>query len=732
MNFREYVEAGWRICGIDRGRKLPSYDDWNIKPIPADAAEGLDGAGLLHALSGTCAIDVDNLELARPWLAERGIDIDELLTASDAVRIDSGRPNRAKLLYRLKRPLRTFRPKGSGLELRCATAEGKSVQDVLPPSIHPDTKKPYAWKYGDDLIGDWANPPMVPSRLAALWREMAALPVAAPLTGVPSGAVDLDALRRAALLHDPDAEYEEWIRVGMQLHEGTNGAQEGFDIWCEWSRGIKRKAYPGDDLLRTHWVSFQSSPGKVMARGASLVAELPADAEEFPIEPVTDEAPEDSTAAALENVAKETRKAALEKLEEQLVYVYQDERYFDCERHKLISSDNSLDHMFSYLMPRRNGQRSSPAKALKQSGTKRFVDARGFHPGAGVIYLDDSTSYANLYQNRLPEAIEPMQDELERINWLFDRIDDPLFKDWLLQFFAHVVQKPGVKIKAAPLIWSETQGNGKTTLLRMLPALLVGKHYSREVTCALLNSDFNDYLLNAWHVNLTEFRAGTRGERTAISEKLKPWITDDTISIHPKGSAAYDMPNHFFVTATSNKEDAASIDNDDRRWAVHEMHAAQFTADEQHWIYDEFLLRVRASAVLRHYFLNYPITTFSPSAKAPETAARLDMIESSVSTDLECATIAFEQRTAPFNRDVVLSSEVMEYIHKHSPARPSRKRVGHFLVKPPFNGTVAQFRCGEGVYRAVILRNKPRWIGAPGRDLMAHIQGDDLELDILA
>ena len=128
--FEDYAKHGWKLCAIDQGKKAPTYKGWNITPIPSDAVGALHGVGLLHALSQTCALDIDNMNAARPWLAERGIDVDALLEADEAVQITSGRPGRAKLLYRMKRPLRTFKPPGSGLELRCATGEGHSVQDV--------------------------------------------------------------------------------------------------------------------------------------------------------------------------------------------------------------------------------------------------------------------------------------------------------------------------------------------------------------------------------------------------------------------------------------------------------------------------------------------------------------------------------------------------------------------------------------------------------------------------
>ena len=729
----EYEAHGWKLCAIEPGRKAPVYHGWQMAPKPAIDIELLGlGAGLLHAFSGTCALDIDNLELARPWLAERGVDVDALLNAEDAVRIDSGRPGRAKLLYRLGKPLRTYKPKGAGIELRCATSDpAKSVQDVLPPTVHPDTKRPYTWLYGDLIAGHWSKLPPIPASLLAAWRDLGPEAEAPALeTETPAHEpLALAKLRKATFKHDPNCEYDEWIKVGMQLHEGTGGAQEGLDIWCLWSSRIKRKPYPGDHVLKTHWLSFNSGPGKRVAKGAALLAELPAEADEFPLIEVTAEADAQSTSEVLRAQLREKRKEAVDALETRLVYVIGSERYFDTARHKLIGSDNALEHMFTYMMPRtKGGTRMSPIKVLKASGTKRFVEKLGFHPGKGPIFETDDESYANSYRNRLPEPIEPMRDELEKIEWLFGRIDDETFRQYLLQFYAHVVQKPGVKINSAPLIWSETEGNGKTTLLKAIPALLVGSIYSKEVTSGLLNSDFNDYLLNAWHVNLTEFRAGTKGEREAITEKLKPWITDSTISLHPKGSAGYSMPNTFFVTATSNKDDAASINNFDRRWAVHEMHAARFTEAEQQSIYPEFLLQKRAAAVLRHYFLNYPLDGFVASNNAPETSARQEMVDAAISSDTELLQMAFEQRSEPLARDVVLTSDVVQYIRKHCAMKPNAHRVTKLLGKAPIRGERIIFRAGSSIFRAVIIRDHDKWRGASGKNIFAHINGEDIDI----
>ena len=275
--FAEYVAHGWAICGIDKLQKGPRYPDWQNKPIALDAADGLDGAGLLHSLSGSMALDVDDTTAAREWLAERGVDLDALLAADDAVQIVSGKYNRAKLLYALAKPMRTVQPTGSGLELRCATASGTSCQDVLPPSLHPDTKKPYEWKFG--ILGGWKTLPPIPAALLQAWRELAE-PLAPATVVAPPSAPGVDKLRALLVKYSPDAPYPEWLKIGMALHHAGNGSPTSLAVWNEFS--AKGKKYKGISDLRAHWVSFGPAPGKRLVTIASLETEQAATADEFP------------------------------------------------------------------------------------------------------------------------------------------------------------------------------------------------------------------------------------------------------------------------------------------------------------------------------------------------------------------------------------------------------------------------------------------------------------------
>ena len=58
---------------------------------------------------------------------------------------------------------------------------------------------------------------------------------------------------------DPDMGREDWIKVGMALHHETEGGDDGFEMWDEWSTG--GSSYPSTEGLRGQWESFDRRVG---------------------------------------------------------------------------------------------------------------------------------------------------------------------------------------------------------------------------------------------------------------------------------------------------------------------------------------------------------------------------------------------------------------------------------------------------------------------------------------
>lgn len=263
-----YTVHGLALVPIPRGKKGPSNIGWNERQQavrePA-AAERISGGnvGLAHAWctpSPTCALDIDSYTEAEAWLAAEGIDLTTLLAAEDAVQIRSGREGRAKLLYRLPHIMATKRISRGGvtlLEFRCADAAGLTVQDVLPPSIHPDTGKPYEW----GGLGDWRHIPEIPPALWQLWKRIHTLHTGTGGSDQPSGRATIQLPResmsdiRSALLSIDADDRDVWVRVGHALATLADEA-EAFDAWMQWSATSDKFDY--QDAGRV-WASFQPS-----------------------------------------------------------------------------------------------------------------------------------------------------------------------------------------------------------------------------------------------------------------------------------------------------------------------------------------------------------------------------------------------------------------------------------------------------------------------------------------
>ncbi len=254
-----YIRQGWSLVPIPPNTKGPKLAGWNQRGAAlrsqADLIPGF-GIGLAHAYSGTMALDIDHWDRACNELALQGIDLQGLYNAPDAVIIDSGRQGHGKLLYAmpfgLALPSKKITRSGTTIyELRCATTNHLTVQDVLPPSIHPDTKQPYRWAGR----GHWTRLPLIPEALLDLWQSLLSTTV---LDAVAPTSASWDEIISALSSINPDCSREEWIMCGMAIHANAAAIDEleaGFGVWNTWS--AKGNKYPGEREILTQWSSFR-------------------------------------------------------------------------------------------------------------------------------------------------------------------------------------------------------------------------------------------------------------------------------------------------------------------------------------------------------------------------------------------------------------------------------------------------------------------------------------------
>lgn len=265
-----YIRYGWSLVPIPPGTKGPRQSGWNKRENALKSQQDLPpgyGIGLAHAYSGTMALDIDDWSMTKGLLALSGIDLDALYAAPDAVIIDSGRQGRGKLLYAMPQALPSKKVSSAGgaiYELRCATSSGLTVQDVLPPSIHPETLQPYRWAGR----GHWSRLPTIPESLLTLWRTMLEeeqeRTIRTDTTVNASWSEIKDALEHIS----PDVSRDEWISIGMALHWASKetNTEEGLSIWDDWSAQSETK-YPGQREIANQWRSFNSSKANQIKLG---------------------------------------------------------------------------------------------------------------------------------------------------------------------------------------------------------------------------------------------------------------------------------------------------------------------------------------------------------------------------------------------------------------------------------------------------------------------------------
>lgn len=570
----EYARAGWALVPIPRGRKGPIRPDWqesrdNCVTDPDVAAQLDENVGLCHAYSGTCAIDIDDFEASRQWLQERGVDLNALWNAPDAVRISSGRPNRGKLLYRLAEPLcskKITRGKQNVLEFRSSTRTNTTVQDVLPPSIHPETGKPYVWEYADDSIGDWRCLPEIPESLHAAWKKLITpQAVSASPTHTSASAHNLGAARRMLFDHDPNMPYDEWVKVGMALHHASKGGLDGLDLWNEWS--ARSDKYKGREDLDSHWRSFHTDASNPVTIN-SLRIDTAAEVEEF--EPVTDEmVAEAQVPAARSPIAI---KEAMNQL----------------RRDKMGKALAILPNLMPILsVPEICGQRIAydcfkDVLACAPLGTDNWRPIKDTDYTATRLWLENAANFLPVSKELVRDTIhyvaethqmDTAQNWLQSLKWdgipriknflpaYMGTISTPYEQavgEYLWTALAGRVMEPGCQVDMAVILIG-AQGVGKS---RGVQALVPGPEYYASIRLGDKDEDIARKIRGVLVGEIAELQ----GFQTTDLERIKEFMTRTHEKWVPKWNEfATTFPRRIVFIATTNEDDFLR-DDENRRW----------------------------------------------------------------------------------------------------------------------------------------------------------------------
>jgi len=197
---------------------------------------------------------------------------------------------------------------------------------------------------------------------------------------------------------------------------------------------------------------------------------------------------------------------------------------------------------------------------------------------------------------------------------------------WILKWLAYPIQHRGAKMHSAIVVHGP-QGTGKSRFFEAY-AQIFGP-YGRVLGQEALEDKFNaDWAEKKLFILADEVVAS--GEAFHIKNRLKSFITGDSIRVNPKNVAAHNEKNSMNLVFLSNERRPLILENDDRRHCI--IWVPPKLPDP---FFDEVNAEIAAGGVaaLHQYLLDIDLGDFKPWTRPPMTRAKQDLIDLGASSE---------------------------------------------------------------------------------------------------
>lgn len=596
----------------------------------------------------------------------------------------------------------------------------------------------------DEEVGTLALEGDAAERALALYRE--------PLDGW-----DLERVEQGVLPHlNPDCGYADWLLIGAALHHQGQGDEAWCELWDSWSQGSSKWV---EGVCADKWDSFSAQ--RATGRGAVTLAsilkmtqEARQQAKRQVVRGALEEFEEqvaqcqdvedlqDQVAAAIANhaeltdVAREKLASAIQKRAKDLglklpiatvrgwvrrrggqaqavggampewaqpwVYITEGDKFFNSDT-KQETTAQGFRVMFNRLMPLdQNGNRERADVYATEHWGMPVVAHKAYLPGAGTVFEMFGRQWVNLYRPDSVPAVpgEYSNEDLDAIAVVQGHLEvylaDQRERDLLLSWVAHNVKHPGVKVRWAPYVHG-VPGDGKSFFADLVAAAMGGQNV-RSLNGSTLESNFTDWATGYALIAIEEMKQHGHN-RYDVMNRLKPFITNSVVEIHPKGRTSYTAPNVANYIVFSNYLDGAPVDSSDRRYMF--LSSQITTLEAERLTRDGYFKRLfdavhEHPGAIRKWLLEYQVhPEFDANGRAPDTDTKRTVVEMSKG-DLELiAEDVIERGAEGVTRQVVSSAHLVRAIVSAGAEAPSTTRVNTLLTRLGYRFAVRKKWRGE-------------------------------------
>jgi len=527
---------------------------------------------------------------------------------------------------------------------------------VAPGSIHPDGPV-----YIFDPLDDIPMIPEAPQKLLDALRKPEA-------TKTTEGAqIDPEKLEKMLEGLNPEdySDHEPWLQLMMACHHATGGAgRQEFVNWSAQDGQYSDHAW----IIGRRWDSLsQNGNGGKLVTIKTLQRELHKAGRGDLAELADRDDPEDDFPDDAEEVIEGlVNPKPIDSFWSNWVWVAEAQTFVDRKDGRRWNKE-TWKSMFADKWPE-----SEILNAVWKGKTsiKRY-ESFDFRPEAGE-FLEEGRVY-NLWQKSGVKAAKgDVAVFLEHMEFLFENENE---RSLILDYLAHLVQRPADKIKFALLIRG-AQGTGKSWLGNLLEAIVGGVNVVRPS---------NDEVTSRWSAWMQGKQLAIVEElmtlgRREIANRLKGPLTDSQLRIEEKGKPLYSVPNRLNFLCFTNHADALPIEHGDRRWFI--VFSSARRRDDAYYARLFGFLESSGPAAVKDFLLSRQIK-LKVNGVAPRTTGKEIMRRRSMNDVAEWMQTAFEEKSYPFNFGLVRLETIAETIAIQLTSAPKipnlKSRIANFL-----------------------------------------------------
>jgi hypothetical protein len=263
----------------------------------------------------------------------------------------------------------------------------------------------------------------------------------------------------------------------------------------------------------------------------------------------------------------------------------------------------------------------------KDSARRTVIHGVGMYPRYQGMQITPDGCY-NLFQDWAHQPVEgDVTPFLELCRYFFQA--DPTFEDFYHDWVAHVLQKPWLRHSTTIQFVSPEEGIGKSYMAELV-AELIGIDGTNCGAAVLgpdeIFSQWSDRLAGKIFVVVNE----PSSDRANHAKQLKHFITSPKISINKKYGAAYSIDNYVNYMFTTNEPFVTQMSDGSRREAIYTPDRVEravignMIGEFKKWLADG------GYGKLLNWYLNRDISGFNHTLEAPDTQAKRDAQEASM------------------------------------------------------------------------------------------------------